>query len=63
MHCETISVTITALEKTRSEAIIIQAKDVYKTPDLLWLYISAHNVYYVKYHPKVSLRYLPFITF
>jgi hypothetical protein len=48
MHYETIGVTITALEKTRSEAIIIQAKDVHKTPDLSLLHIGAHNVYYVK---------------
>lgn len=52
MNCETISVTITALEKTCSETIIIQAKDVHKTPDLALLHINAHNVYYVKYSPS-----------
>lgn len=39
---------ISALEKELSATISNQVNDTHKTPDSVWLYIGAHNVYYVK---------------
>ncbi|MGG5836156.1 hypothetical protein [Huaxiibacter chinensis] len=43
-------VMVSALEKEISEAMCDQANDAHRTPDSVCIILSAHNVYYVKWH-------------